>query len=317
MKLVQPPIAGHMQRHPLFMLEARRFAWVGTPQSFRQHSRRILLWMHVAVFAVWLLFMLLDAALSNQGFGDRQVYVNSINMVNWIMLLSIGLGMILDFRCLQVALRSINGEVEAGRWDLLRLTALSEQGIVLAKHAGARLKVWRLTMIIASLRVATISLGLFAVLVVPYLVLGENLVVEGLFTAFLDDPLGLLVVVVIAFLTALVYCIEPFWRAQTMTALGMVLSAWVSNLPLATLAAVGVIFAVWLVQMVILVALFFGLGVGLAALFAPLMFGYASLVTALYFLLSCIITAVTVYGFYTLLQTWALRHVVRRIRRSN
>ena len=58
----------------------------------------------------------------------------------------------LDYRCMSTALGSINGEIAAGRWDLLRLTLADRPQIVAAKHGAAQVRVWRLMTLIVALR---------------------------------------------------------------------------------------------------------------------------------------------------------------------
>lgn len=46
-------------------------------------------------------------------------------------------------------------------------------------------------------------------------------------------------------LTLAVYVVEPYWRMRALTALGLVISSYVLNTPLANRRSVGAIFAVW------------------------------------------------------------------------
>jgi hypothetical protein len=105
---------------------------------------------------------------------------------------------------------------------------------------------------------------------------------------------------------------------QALTALGMVISAHVSHAPTARLTALGVMLAVWLLQALVIIALVVGVGLGLGGVLVPFMFVSESTLPAFLFLLvASLITAVTIYGFYAILQTWSLRHVSRRIAKDN
>lgn len=313
MKLVQGPYTGEMLRHPLFGREVRGMKPAWQPSQFRQTSRRVVLVVHAVIFAVWLLLALLIVGPGRP--SELNTYVS--RGMNLIVGAAVLLDAILDFVCLQGAVKTISGEVTAGRWDLLRLTALSDRGIVRAKHAGARLRVWRATMIVASVRAAAVNLLLFNVLILPYLVFGENSSAAGLIDSLISDPFGTLLTFAGIGITFVVYIVEPFWRAQAMTALGMVLSAYIQSVPLALLAGLGVILAVWLVQVIIVIALVVGLGIGLGAVFSPLLFGSSLFVFALYLMVACLVTALTIYGFYMLVQTWSLRRVWNRIQNAN
>jgi hypothetical protein len=312
LKLVQGPYTGDMLRHPLFGLDVRTMKRAWHPSHFVQTSRRVVLKVHLVILVLWVLFWVVGEGHRSSIF-DSYVHAS----VNLIAVVSIFLDVILDFVCLQGAVKTISGEITAGRWDLLRLTALSESGIVRAKHAGARLRVWRATLIVASVRVTTISLILLGGLVVPFILYGRGPLADNFFSGLIYEPVGTILALVVVAVTAAVYIVEPFWRARAMTALGMVLSAYIQSVPMALLAGLGVILTVWLLQVIIVIALVLGLGIGLGTVFSPLMFGSSAFAVALYLLISCLITAVTIYGFYSLVQTWSLRRVWNRILNAN
>ncbi|MBZ0301898.1 MAG: hypothetical protein K8J31_19270 [Anaerolineae bacterium] len=317
MKVVRSPYTDGLGHHPLFRLDARRVTWVSSPRQLWSHSLRIVAGIHAVSFLVWGLLTLLLVSNSPSIDPDKML-IASINSLYILGLLTILADAILDFICLQTALKTIYGEVIAGRWDLLRLTALNEWGIVRAKYAGARLRVWRATIVVAGMRLATLMIGILILMVLLYVLFGENSFIESLIDGFRNDPLSALLGVVTTSLIALVYAVEPFWRMQAMTALGMVLSAQFHSAAMGMLAAVGVMVAVWLLQIVIVIALVLGLGMGLGVLLAPLLVGEDSfLASTIYLLLACGITTLTIYGFYALLQTWSLRRVVRRIDKAN
>lgn len=307
------PYTGDMLRHPLFGLDVRSMKRAWHPPQFAQTSRRLVLIVHLIVIAIWVLLAVLIVGPRTP--NDFDLY--TISSVNLVVVVSIFLDAILDFVCLQGAAKTISGEITAGRWDLLRLTELSESGIVRAKHAGARLRVWRATVIVASVRVTTISLILLGGLIVPFLLFGRAPLPEDLIEGLIHEPVGTILALLVVAITAVVYVIEPFWRARAMTALGMVLSAYIQSVPMALLAGLGVIFAVWLLQIIIVIALVLGLGIGLGAVFTPFMFNSSAFAVAIYLLVSCLITAVTIYGFYSLVQTWSLRRVWNRIQNAN
>ncbi len=309
-----------MGRHPIFQYETRRVRWTWSPARLWSYTRAILIVMHLLALALWLLLLVVwRVAAPTDFFFTSDIISISITIINFMLGLVFLASPVLDFVSLQVALNSINGEQLAGRWDLLRLTALTEHGIVRAKLAGLWLRTWRLTSAVVGARLALIMLGGLVIFVVPYLAQGYNEAVEEIVFGLTTDPISIVLVAVIIVITLMVYVVEPFWRMQSMTALGMVLSAYIPNLPLAMLGAVGAMFAVWLLQAIIVVALVWVLGtLGSLAILAPF-FYYTDTIFPLfaYLLFCCIVSAITVYGFYYLLRSWSLRRVQHRLNRVN
>jgi hypothetical protein len=308
-----------MQRHPIFQFDARRVTWIQSPQRLRAVRTNALVRAHGLVLVAWLGLIGLAAIVNWGNFDGDAVLAASLVSVNVIVMIGIGAGTILDFLSLQAALKSISGEKTAGRWDLLRLTALHEWGMVRAKHAAIRLRIWRFTTFLTQMRLATITLSLFTILVVPYLALGENTIWAGLMETMTDAPVSFVLFIITSFIALIIYVIEPYWRMQAMTALGMVLSAYIENVPMATMAAVGAMFAVWLAQTAIILALVTGLTFGSSVALAPLFIANSGALypVFIYLLLACLATAATIYGFYALLQTWSLRRVRQRIDKGN
>jgi hypothetical protein len=68
--------------------------------------------------------------------------------------------------------------------------------------------------------------------------------------------------------------------------------------------------------MIIAIALVAGLGWFGGLIFSQLFYyTYSDFLIIFYLLGSCIITALTIYGFYALMQTWGLRRVLHRLGR--
>lgn len=308
-----------MLAHPLFRFEAHRVRWGHSQQSLQNYTLRTFFLTCVVVFTVWALLLvghvIFTLRLSVNG---GQIYTFSRHLIDVMIVISFLADAFLDFVSLGVSIHTISQEKVAGRWDLLRLTALNERGIVAAKHAGVRLRVWRFTTIIASARLAVLLLWLFATFILPYAVLGTNTNVNDLIVELMAQPFSTIVGMLVVLLAALVFVVEPFWRMQALTALGMVISAYVSHVPTARLAALGVMLLVWLLQIIVIIALIFGVGLGLGGVLVPFMFGTESALPALLFLLGAgVITSMTIYGFYSILQTWSLRRVSVRIAKDN
>ena len=308
MMWIQSP--NEMRHHPLFWFEARRVRWAG---RIWPYARRILLLAHLVIFASWLILLLLVLALRG---SVHDLITGSANFLNILALaVIVAGGGLLDYVALQASAQSFNGEITQRRWDLIKLTALNDWGIIRAKHAGVRLRVWRMTVMVAGVRIATISLGAVLALVLPFLFEGRNGLLDNLLDAVVTDPLSLLFVLLTTVVTLLVYVLEVFWRMQAMSALGLYLSARILNTPLVFLAGFAAILVVWMAQALIVAALVFGLGFVMGGFVSSFYIYYGDnfWLYYLYLFLCCLVTAVTVYGFYNLLQSWSLRRLYHRI----
>lgn len=314
------PYSDYALRHPVFRREVRRVRRGLSEARIRGYSLRIFLIVYVIIFVAWLLLSLVLSTSPSYAYYPQSptewfVYQSSPQVFALLIVLTIGANFILDFSSTLAALGSINSEILEGRWDLLRLTALREEGIVNAKHAAAQVRAWRAMAVIVGARVSIIILGLFIFPVVPLIMLGDTGFFDTLGESFFHEPFGTLFAFASLMLTLAVYLVEPYWRMKAMTSLGMVISSYILNPPLATLAGVGAIFAVWLLQIVIAGMLIFGLGF----LLSPTVFLFSSSAgfAVFYILIAVAITGATIYGFYTLLQNWSLRRVITRVYKSD
>ncbi len=223
------------------------------------------------------------------------------------LLLVIGLAdLIFEIAALVLSVNLVNRELVAGRLDLLRLAAGSEKTLIAAKYGLARARSWRFLAVGLALR------GIVVVLLIVAGVasfIGVIIAGEEIGFRFIDWWLWIIAVVV----SVGVLYIEPFWRMDMLTSLGLTLSARIRQHNTAILAALGS----WL-----------GLGVlrqtALSCLSAPfiavsiiftealsdvdtataeriyeflLFYGFPALIL--------IITALT-YGFYWLMRRWFL-----------
>lgn len=307
--LVQSPY--DMAHHPIFRVDARRVQYA---QRVWPYSRRMLLRVHV-ILALTVLGIAVFVATNRGLWAVQEVLQGSLAFAIFAIILA---GGGIDFASISSALPALSGEVVNGRWDLLRLTSLNDWGIVRAKHAAVRLRVWRATAIIVSVRIATITLGLLIVFLLPLLAFGDNRPINSLLTTFVDDPLGTALALLVFAITLVVYVLEPIWRMQAMTAVGLWLSARIMNHALAMMAGFATIVVVWVLQAVIALALIFGLGfLSSGLVFYPYYDNRSAWPISLYLLLCCIITSLTIYGFYAILQSVCLRRVSRRIRPLN
>ncbi|MBE0689591.1 MAG: hypothetical protein IH587_05645 [Anaerolineae bacterium] len=295
--------------HPIFIAEARRSGWARTARSFRRASTRtFVLTVIVAVFA-WGAISLL-AALSQRAdpwlranLDEYQIYV--------IMLIASFLGGLwLDFHSLSASINAVSGEISTGRWDLLRLTALNDSGLIAAKHAASQLRVWR-----GLIGIVGIRLGLSVIGAIIILRDATGLSVRNMGGSAIGVVVsGLLV----TFLLALLYLLEPFWRVRAVTAFGVYVSVRERNTTSALLSAIFGLFALWLAQAILLGSV----SMGLIFAVVPLLFGFTAVGTSYVFSLFCnglfiILFISAVYGFHHLVERWSLRQARRRLKLLN
>lgn len=179
------PYSKNMLRHPLFRHEVRRVRWGFSEARIRGYSLRVFLTVSIVLFTVWLLLSLAFStpplySYNQQSQASWFVYGSGPGYFLLLIMAAIGVNLILDFASLLSGVNSINGEILAGRWDLLRLTALREEGIVSAKHAAAQVRGWRMLAVTISVRGATIILGLFIFVFLPVIMLGDGSFFTGL-----------------------------------------------------------------------------------------------------------------------------------------
>lgn len=319
--MLATPFDKSATRNPLFVRDVRGIKWAWPRERFQRMRRRILLLTPVGMIALWLVLSMLWYAdvmrnayyspIPMQAFYDASASAMALLIATVILA-----GFALDVSSIQASLNSISGEITAGRWDLLRLTALSERGIVNAKYGVAQVRVWRAAFRLVSARVVILLIMLLYTFVMPIVVFGYSGSLRVLSYSLVDDPISTLVAFATFALVCVVFVIEPLWRVKAMTALGLVISSYVLNPAMGILAGLGVTFVVWIMQIIVLSVLIFGsLFLGSTAFF---IYDYGTaLPVFIYFLLVTVMTAATIYGFYHLLQTWGLRRATLRILNSN
>ena len=283
----------HLTNNPLFELEVRRVRWGTSAALLLVNSGRRLALICCVLLIAWLLLSLQDIRQHNLG-----------DFVVILLALSFLASLALDYSAITSALGTINDEVTAGRWDLLRLTLVTIPQIIAAKHGLAQVRAWRLMITIIAVRVAVLLIGGISLLLV--------LLHADAFAYLLPEQArDLIIEAITGLVLALLYIVEPFWRMRTVTALGVAISARARQPISALLAAGGAIFALWLLQGLVLFTLFFLV----ASIILPLaLLEYTALQTAILSpLIFLALVAATVYGFYAVLQTWSLRRARRWI----
>jgi hypothetical protein len=286
-----------LSRNPLFALETRRIRWGHSAKAITDYSAVLVGVVCAVVALVWLLIRL------SERYPSR---VSDFSIL--LVALSLIASLLLDYRCLSTALGSINGEAAAGRWDLLRLTALDYRQIVVAKYGVAQVRVWRLMTLITALRLGIVlTLGLNTLIIM----LQDSAGVTRTSGEIISTLFAQLVLVVVA----VIYVIEPFWRMRMVTALGMAISARARQHASSVLVGIGALAALWLSQGIIVTAIAFGVSVFIMPL-ALVEYSVNGLIfcSPAIFLIALI---AAFYGFYSVVQAWSQRYAERWAARIN
>jgi hypothetical protein len=293
-----------MLTHPVFKLELRRVLWAQSAARLQRRTMRAFASVFFALISLWLLYIY-NGHVRASAAG---AYLTSEFMIGTLLALSLLANAILDSVSLFGVLSSISSEIKAGRWDLLRLTSVSEHEIVAAKHSVAQVRVWRTMTIIASLRITAFALLMLHSTFLPQSTLENSTVLDTVQDFFRNDPIAMLFGLATFALFWLICIVEPLWRMRAMTALGLAISARVQQVTFAGLAGAVAILTVWVIQYLVLMSVIgtlFWLAVQLIQ--PPLM---STAVMALLFCM-CLVIAFVVYVFYLRLREWSLRRALR------
>jgi hypothetical protein len=288
------PYALPAAEHPVFVMEARHMHKRPPVRFWR------FLWAWIVIPAALFVCVALLLAVVVNSFVLR-------SSLPILLLAILGFGLYCDISALLASINTLNRDFVTGRMDLLRLAPLTDAGLIAAKHALTLLRTRRITLMLVSLRLGLMG----SALVYEYFwggiwFSGANLVVAGL-------QLGLVLVI------AFIFAVEPFWRVEMMTALGIYLSSLNrsqnSTLLLAgfSLGIVG-LFSLMIVGMagggLMLMASLLLSNIGYSSFDASLMFGLWFNVFFLVLLSSAI------FGFYHIIERWCLRHTFSRLRKA-
>ncbi len=287
------PYQGISPNNPLFMLESPRVQrLLERKRLFHLTLRSVITLLGVGL-VLWLLGAYADV---NRGNGVALTATGQL--VGWLFVISLGLDVILDFASMAASVNSFSREVIAGRWDLLRLTPYTANDLLAVKHSAARLRGWRMTMLVSVVRLTVIIMFLLGI---PL----DSVLYNSLFNmGQIWSYLPVLPVV-------LAYIVEPIWRAQIMTLLGLMISIRVRNGLSLTLAAVGAVLAFWIFQLVILGGVFWITLQLFNSLFYPIVIA-PFLADVIIFIIALYI-AVAFYLFYMLTQKIIYPRLIHRI----
>jgi hypothetical protein len=297
------PLEQDIATHPLFQFDARRIRWANRP---RAASIRVILFSMLRLSVLWLVFTgLFFASVSYFNNPFDRFHSAGGNVLVLFILVSIPLGALLDFVALLLSLNSITSDMVAGRWDLLRLTSLSTEGIVAAKHAISQTRCWRPMLMLIGTRLGILALGGLLLLLAAYSYgVGIQLRTFEEFYAFLC-----------LMILCAVYVIEPYWRMKAMTAVGVAISSLNRSTANAMLGAFGSLIGAWILQVLVVGGALYVTG--------NLMFNSSYGGSSSNFILICNVTVLivvfvgTLYGFFRFTEKRALERALARLRNLN
>lgn len=222
----------------------------------------------------------------------------------------------LDFSCIMSGMNSINRDMVTGRWDLLRVTMVPERQILIAKHTITQLLAWRALVWVVAMRVIPVLI-LVVLLFIPPSYAGSTSTFERLTRVFHTEPLMASVIAFGGFWFTLIYLLEPFWRHQTMTAVGLAVSAG-RNTTSGILTGLGAILGVWISQGFV-IGLLFWIMVQIGQLISGAFYQMTGdsyelqdRLWAIAIMIACFITGWVIFGYYSILQRFNLNNVRQR-----
>ncbi|MBE2270021.1 MAG: hypothetical protein IAE80_17420 [Anaerolinea sp.] len=279
----------------LFRAQARAVHWGGSWWRMRDRTVAWFSQSLVTVVGIWLGLAALLWLLPVE--RDAQTWLRDFTRIYWLLCMAFGLtfDIAIDFNSLSAALGVINGAVNAGRYDLIRLSLMRPAQFVAKQYAVAQVRGWFATARVVWLRLAFVIFGVFALALE---IITPNTGASSTFFAYPYMMVGI---------GAIIYVLEPYWRMKAVTALGVALSARMLNGVSTTLAAGFALLAFWLAQGIFIVALAFVLSFSLVLVFAD----EFALIVCFPFLVA--VAGGTIYGFYSFVQTASLRHAAWRL----
>jgi hypothetical protein len=291
----------YISSHPLFQFDARRIRWAKRP---RAAIIRVILFSMLRTSILWLIFTALHYASINYISDPVQRFVvTGVNMLYLFVFISIPVSGLLDFAALLLSLNSVTGDMVAGRWDLLRLTTLSTEGMVAAKHAISQTRCWRPMLMLVGTRLGIIALVVLLLLLAA-VAYGGTIQIRRL-----EDIYYFFCIVVLC----AVYVIEPYWRMKAMTAVGVAISALNRSTTSAMLGAFGSLIGMWILQVLV---------VGGAMYVTVVLLtngasGSSTIAAVCNVTLLIAVFVGTLYGFFRFTEKRALERALARLRNLN
>jgi|GEM_PF-4213255 len=230
---------------PLFQLERRKLKWASTPDR----AITSLVWIFVppviALLMLWLVFIYRDHLIGKQWNLWYENYMWFI-FVGTMTLLAGSL----DFASMVITFGSIRNEHVLKRWDLLILAANKEQ-IIRSKHNFARLRIARFLVFNLSVRVSVLLMIGLLLLFYDYLFGYYNNPYgywQELAWQIREYPLIYTTIGIMATLICGFYLLEPIWRVNAFTAIGVALSARIKHITLLAPVSFVIVILMWVLQ---------------------------------------------------------------------
>lgn len=247
-----------ISHQPLLQLNRRRIRWGRTPRQTRGYT---LLVMGLALGLSLVLWLLVAASAASEPapWGGWQLYDNSALLALAVFLLGLAITPLSDLAGILFTIDSFNGEMRTGRWELLCLS-LAPDAIVRAKHAAARLRTWRVTVLVLAVRLSAIVLLLLHLTVVHHAVFGATFLESArlmLSSGSINSQISILLQLGLLLMLGAYYLAAPLWRLHTSTALGLAISAHIRNPGMTALAGFLGICIVWGAEIMIVSGMLF------------------------------------------------------------
>lgn len=231
------PFALISPANPVFRFDLRRKSWPRNSEDLVRYSRDVILSCLFLFGVFWCILL---------GSQSRYSASSAANITATIVLFATaGITLASDFYCAIVTVGGLHRQLTSGDWDLLRLTGQREEDIFRAKLAVAQIRAWRMMSIETAIHA-----------------IGAELVILSATYSWLTSTyrrgnwVEMYLIVAITGLMAF-YLIEPFWKMRAVVGLGMAVSAQVQNLTFAVLGALRAVFAMRLLEGLLLGALFY------------------------------------------------------------
>lgn len=286
------PFALIAETHPLVVFEGRHQQ--PTEATLKQRTRRWLVGGISVATILWLLAMLF------------WVYEVAWGLVGTAFVISLIDKLWMDFGVIFVGLNSVKGDYDNNRWDQIRVTTVDVRQVVLAKHAIAQVRGWRLMLAVMTLRFTVVMLAALLVFATPLIY------PDRVFNLYHPDPplspvetLFLLSFFVMIAINAGVYIVEPRWRLRALAAGSLAVSSQLLAGGVEMFAAASVVLILWLLQMLSALVALASLGCFTIILIPPI------------FVIHGLIMGLVIRSMYNgMVQTWLNRTVRRLVRRG-
>ena len=141
-----------------------------------------------------------------------------------------------------VAINTVYPQIKNAAWEPLRLTSLTESDILIANYATIQVRVWQTMVVEVAVRVF-IGLTSTLVLIQSYLSALRYSSSNGI-EAF-EVILGFVII-----LTA--FIVEPFWRMQTVTLIGITAATWFQDYGVALIVAIAAVLGLVLAEIIVI-----------------------------------------------------------------